>query len=259
MNKNLKNLKSSFRRKQKSAVGQATQSSNAIAKAGTLGDPLNTQMQKNMELNFVQLISDLPMTLFIKCCLKPYDLSNLIINKQVEFCDSKKLDNAWLNLLSQYNDVRKDERQKRLYEIRLRMQVLRLRAEIITLLLNSVGMIYLETIIDAIKSFDDEFSQFEFSEESIVEDLQCIKNIEINNEIEYQDLKKEFEEMEKDTVDKDGNKVKTSEDVFYDYVFSYNEIFKTSFTLSSLSAMDYAKMCNRRDLYIESQNAKANG
>jgi len=237
------------------------QSSNVLAKTDILGDQLNTQMSKNMvQLNIVQLISKLPLTDFITCCVdKVYDV--LILDGGSRDGQEEAVNQGWVNLLGQYHDARKDEKTTQNIEIRSRIMHLRIRATIIGLLLDTVNMFYSKTLIDSIKKFDSEFEQFEFSEETIEQDLIFISNIEINNKIEYESALVELQEFEEKIgiKDKDGNyieKSKLTEQVFYDYVMAYNEVFKTSHSVDRLNTLEYARMCYRYEKYIESVNLK---
>ena len=259
----MKNLKKNFQNWLKSLVGQNTQSSNVHAQMVTVGDQLDTQILKNSEqsnivqhkLEFIKSISKLRLLDFISCCIDN-DFSSLIINGEIQ--DSKQLNQCWINILSQYHEARKDERTIDHINLLWELQKLRERAQVINLLTNTIGFFYSKTLINAIKNYDSEFEQFEFSEETIENDLILISNIEINNEIEYRNLLEQLEEFEKSIgiKDKEGNKIeaiKANEQIFYDYVMSYNEIFKTSHSVTNLNTMEYARMCYRHDEYVKNQ------
>ena len=112
-------------------------------------------------------------------------------------------------------------------------------------------MIYSPTLIETLRGFDEAFLEFQFNEESIEDDLQLVKNMEQANELEYRQIKEELEAQEQ--VAGTGSNVVNGEEVFYDWVASYNEVFKTSHSVAKLSTMEYANNCKRLDKYISSQ------
>ena len=154
-----------------------------------------------------------------------------------------EIQEKWIVLLSQYYKVRGDSQNNEKNELIFRMQELRLRAAIITMLLNSVGMIYSPTLIQTLRDFDEAFSEFQFTEDTINDDLQLIVNMEKMNEVEYRSLKEELESMEKVS----GVTGINPEQVFYDWVASYNEAFKTSLCVENISTFTYANNCKRLD------------
>lgn len=211
-----------------------TQSSDATASQGTLGGQSNILIAKKTQLS----IARFKLLDFIDCCKGDYS--------------SLEKEEDWVEILSQYYTVRKDEENKERLELLCRMQYLRLRASIITMLLNSIDMIYSPSIIKTLKEFDDEFQQFEFSEDNVLECLQMIRNIEFNNDIEYTQLKSDLKKIN----EKEGESVGDISSTFYNWVSSYNEAFKTSHNVDNISVATYANICYRLEQYLNSQNTK---
>ena len=212
-----------------------------------------------LNIVFVKTIGKFPLSSFISCCVDR-DFSGIVVQGKP---NEAQIQEAWLVLLSQYHESRKDEKTREHIDLLWRMQQLKVRAEVINLLLNTLNLLPVKSLIDKIKELDSEFEQFEFSEESLQDDIQMVKNIEINNSIEYSQLKEQLNAFELliGIKDKDGKlieKEEMKEDVFYDYVLSYNEIFKTSHSVDKLSTIEYAKMCYRHDKYIDNINSKNN-
>lgn len=259
-----KNLKRNSENLQKSQGGTNMQSSNVLVKTDMLGDQFNTPTLKNtVQSNTLRLISRialLPLTTFIRIiCDKDFNL--IVIDGSPT---EQELSDGWNSLMSQYYSARQDESKKEYQELVWRMQVLRVRAEIINLLLNSIGMIYSPTLIEAIKNLDEEFSQFTFADDTIDDDLECIRNIEKNNTVEYSSLSEELKLMEISLGfrDSDGNAVECAsitEESFYQEVSTYNEVFKTSLSVENMSTMTFAINCKRWREHIERLNSEKNG
>ena len=248
-----KNLRKSFPNKQKLQDMKNMQSSNATAKVDMLGDQSDilTQKKRLNIASFHNNIARFPLLDFIDCCVnKQYN--SIIITGVLEDINSETIQEKWIILLSQYYKARGDESNNEKNQMIFRMQELRLRASIITMLLNSVGMIYSPTLIGILKDFDPAFCEFQFLEDSIDEDLQLIKNMELANDLEYTQLKEELEAQEPIANVKSVN----PEEVFYDWVASYNEVFKTSHSVAKLTTMEYANNCKRLDKYISSQESQ---
>ena len=258
---NLRNLNGNFPNLLKLRGGKTTPLSDATAQTDTHGDQYSTPIAKSMELSntvpynkphFVTTITRLPLLDFMECCVQgKYDSIILGIHSKPT---EDEISEAWLKLLSQYYAARKDDSNSTRNEILCRMQELRLRASIITMLLNSLGMVYSPKLIKTLKDYDEAFEQFAFTESTINDDLQLVKNMEINYEIEYRQLKDDLEAIERNTRDKSGNQVVTGEQVFYDYVAAYNEAFKTGLSVDTMSTMTYANNCHRYDEYVKSMD-----
>lgn len=259
------NLKRNFQRLLNWAGMKNMLSLNAIAKKDIVGDQSNILMQKSTESNialpseekieepkFIEKISKLKLTSFIECCANN-DYSSIVISG---FPNSEELELAWIKLLSQFLKARAEENNEIRNEIVSKMRHLELRNKILFLVLKTLEMFYSKVLIEEIKGLDEEFSQFEFSEESYENDIQLIKNIEINNDIEYKELQKQLEELEalekpkSEDEESKNQKAPDKEQVFYDIIMSYNEIFSTSYSVDNLNTMEYARMCYRRDRYI---------
>lgn len=252
---NLRNLNGNFPNLLKLRGGKTTPLSDATVQTDTLGDQSSTPTVKSTELSntvrFRDNISRLQLLDFIECCVhNKYD-SIILDGKPTD----EQIGEAWLRLLSQYYIARKDDSNSTRNEILSRMNELRLRASIITMLLNSLGMIYSPKLIQTLKDYDPAFEQFTFSESTINDDLQLVKNMELNYDIEYGQLKDDLEALERNTRDKSGNQVVTGEQVFYDYVAAYNEVFKTGLSVDTMSTMTYANNCHRYDEYVQSMDS----
>lgn len=259
---NLKNLNGNFPNLLRSRGGTATPSLSATAKTDTHGDPSDTPTLKNTEPSniapsdkpkFVTSIVRLPLTDFMECCVHG-NFESIIIGVHVK-PTKDEIGEAWIKLLSQYYQARQDESNNDRNEIIYRMQELRLRASIMTMLLNSIGMIYSPMLIKTLKTFDPVFEDFAFTESTINEDLQLVRNMEINYEIEYRQLKEDLERLEGQTKDKEGKEVSIGEQVFYDYVAAYNEAFKTGLSVETMSTMTYVNNCHRYDEYVKQMDS----
>lgn len=220
--------------------------------------------QSNIALfKVVESISKLTLVNFISCCIEK-DLTPLIISGDLMGSEQEIeiLNNAWINILSQYAEARNDETQKERKELVFRIKQLELRASVIGLILGSLEMFFFDKLIEIVKEYDEEFCQFEFSHESYLNDIAMIKNIELNNKIEHDELELQLQEIEKEETKKLGGELGLSktklEQVFYDYVISYNEVFKTSHSVDRLNTLEYARMCFRHDEYVKNINNNTN-
>ena len=191
-------------------------------------------------------LKDLKLTDFIACCVDN-DLHSIVISGQA---DEEQLGNAWLHLLSQYYEARQDARANQHRELLGQLEALKIRAAVIEMLVEAYKCFPTQMIIERLRELG--YFDLQFTPETMDNDLMCIRNNEINYQIEHDNIKEELEQLSKGANDK----ATAGHKIFYDYVMSYNEAYKTTYTVDGLNAFEYALICHRLDEYIEHLNTQ---
>jgi hypothetical protein len=243
--KKLKNLKSYLTNRRKLEDGKITQSSNVVASQDTLGDQSSIQMLESMEqLSFVQSIRDVSLLTFIQCCVYG-NYEGIVVTGNP---NEEEIYKAWCFLLSQYLVARSDNSVQEKLEVISKMKYLEFRIEWINAIVLSLHLRFTETIANELR---DAFPDFEFTEESFYNDIQLLKNMEIENKILYSELEDSLKLLNKDIQEKTKEQ---SEIDFYESVASYNRVFKTSEKVKDMNALEHAINCKAYEKYCEDNN-----
>lgn len=244
----LKYLRINLKNWHKLQDGQSSQSSSATAKTDMDGDQSNIQTLKSTEqLNTVSPdvlsnIRDLPLLVFIQCCVySNYTGLNCALEVQEE---------VWLKLLSQFFVARCDTNINDKLSVMSEMEHLKFRIDWINVIIERIGVIYRKEYADELREVFSEYG-FEFTEESFASDIVLVKNIEVQSKIRHSELAESLKVLNED-VEK---KTKEQKEIdFYESVESHNRIFSGSRRVSEMNALEYALCCKAIEKYIEDQN-----
>jgi hypothetical protein len=201
-------------------------------------------------MKFVSAIRELPLSDFITCCAEN-DFSSIVFSGNPT---KEQVDVAWMQLLSQYYAVRQDPRTLEQWQSITEMQLLRVRMATVNALCESLRMVYSPVIVFQLHKMGFDFP---FTRETYLQELELVKNMEVQTRLDFESIQEHFAEQAKNSIDKDGNSVKQSEQIFYDYVDSYNECFKTSHSVDRMNTFEYANRCKRLDEHyknLQTQN-----
>lgn len=190
----------------------------------------------------VSRIGKLALLDFITCCIDE-DYTSLVLAGQPT---KDELDSAWLQLLSQYYEARGDKKQAEQMDLILKMQLIKVRAAMMHLLISSIEQVYSEVLVKRLQAYG--YETVTFSRETLKEDLQGVANAELQNKLEYEALAEQLQGLiGEDKPGKKGQKGK----IFYDYVRAYNKHFKTTYSVQTMSTLEYAYLCKDLDEELE--------
>lgn len=151
-------------------------------------------------------------------------------------------------ILSKYQEIKADPQ----YIKRMRMIKKKSLLELnYATTVNNAGILQKRYSPAAIEYMRKQYPMYQFTEETLANDLDMVRKGEIANEIEYEELEKEIERM-----DAQGNsKVQTIEQQEKNYVAAVmgftNDAMKTSYDPFTITLLEYAVAENRLNDYID--------
>ena len=182
-------------------------------------------------IEYYKGIKDLPLTIFIECCVnKNYGL--LIKNlSEIEgkiqaldpngvfVLDSEQtvyLGQLWVQIMSDFYDTSQDPDMKKFIKLTARLKMLEWRQLLVNTAVEMLGVIEMEGVVKALRMFHD----YPFTKESMKNDLRRAKNMENNFKQEMKAIETELAAMSV----KEGKTA--SEADFYDVLLAYEEVKK---------------------------------
>lgn len=155
---------------------------------GDQSDTMTAPASEYTNMALCTNIRELPLKDFIACQVDN-NLSVLGTGTDMQ------LQAAWMRLLSQYHEVTDNPQAKRYVELVAGMQAIIFRAAYIDFLLAALSELYTPSIADLLRK---EHPDFSFSRETYLNEITYVQNKEKRHKIEYDNLKSEFDRLEKD-------------------------------------------------------------
>lgn len=189
---------------------------------------------------FRDSLTELPLTGFIACSVHG-DYSYLLKSGNA---NTDQLEFQWLKILSLYYEQKEDADCIYNIDHQWQIKVKKLRMATIEAIVKALEQMYNEKLIESLKLWD--YEHLEFSHETYFTDLQSVLNGERTTKLEIELLQQELDER------KNPDSKPMTEASYYDMVLSYNQCFKTSYAVSQLSTMEFARMCCQYEKYMAS-------
>lgn len=201
-----------------------------------------TKHNTKMPQRYIRTLHELLLTDFIACCVYGQyevlliDKSDSIENKE----QKEELQNAWLQLLSQYHTLRNDTEALQYATLIADMERIAVRMQLTGLMAHRLQTIgYDATIADALKGHTGH-NEIEFSESNCIAAIAQIAVKEKRYQIEYEGMKHELNNINE-------SKTVTTEKDFYKTVMRYDRTYKTAHKVKDLTAYEYALMCEEME------------
>lgn len=151
------------------------------------GEQSTTPTATGSHVGIIQSIKHLSLSAFITCSVDgDYTVLGAGTDKQ-QYA-------AWLRITSEYYSARGDEQANRYLEVTVAMCAIEWRTIYIDYLIHSMSFYYLPEIAELLRQ---EHPRYEFSKESYITEMEHVRNIEKRHLMKYDELKAEFEQMEK--------------------------------------------------------------
>lgn len=200
--------------------------------------------------NLITSIAVLKLKDFITCCVDN-DLS--VLGEGSE--DERK--EAFTDLLSQYYEAKGDTEIKEYLQVVSQIKAIELHRELI----NTIAMVmrerYSQAGAEALRNLYKQFG-YQFTEESLEEDLEKVRRGEISNDVTYKRLLKDLEKLDKaKTKSKDLTHVQKLSN-FRQRIFDINKVEHGSYD-DQMSVLDFAILEARLIEHIETLKDQANG
>lgn len=162
------------------------------------GEKYSTQTATGSEcIPLVSCIKDLPLKHFIACQV---DGNYLVLGNGSEL----ELQAAWMRLLSEFYVTSGNTQAARYVELVAGMEAIKFRAAYIDFLLASISECYTDEIAQRIR---DEHPDFKFTRESYLQEITYVQNKEKRYKMEFDDLKAEFDKLEKSNTNKETKRL----------------------------------------------------
>jgi hypothetical protein len=180
--------------------------------------------------NVITSIADLLLKDFIRCCVYR-DLSVLGTGTEEE------LQQAFTNLLSQYYEVKNDERVK--YEVKLRKDIatLELRKYRVDVLSSILMDRYSEAAAEGLRLL---YPLYEFTEETLAHDLGMVGKAEISKELEHNRVCKKLDSL---YTQKQIGKKESPEKKYRNFIsrlMDINKVEGVRYDMQTITVMEYA-------------------
>ena len=160
------------------------------------GEQSTTPTAKGLKsLDIIQSIKDITLADFIVCSV---DADFSVLGKGTP----EELYAAWLKIVGEYQFIRGDENISRHLEVVVKMQAIEFRQIYIDYLIYTLDLRYTDKIAELLR---EEHSRFQFTTETYLKDLKAVRTIEKRHLLEYDTLKAELEQIEKQQAAQ-GNK-----------------------------------------------------
>ena len=181
----------------------------------------------------ISSIKKLPAETFIEiCCTENYNL--LVVSGTAT---EDELGSLWMHILLQFYDTKEDTNTITYLTTKAECEMLKLVANVVELLCLRIDT-YGETA-DVLKALSD----LRYPMKSDTAGIRAMLN---NDKLKIKELEKRMLEL---TPKTNGNKPKDKD--FYQMLMSYNEVFKTGYTMKEISTFEYALFSKRLEQYIE--------
>lgn len=209
----------------------------------------NEPTQTVEPLSYYSSIKDLPLRHFIACSC--YDDFTVLAKNRTELTEieAEIMGVVWMRLMSEYYEAREDKHVSNYLAIVSKMEYIKWRANYITSLLDAISEVYVPEIADILRG---EFKQMKWSADSYKGDITFAINLEKRNVHEYNQLKAQFDLLEKE---KPGAKQTPEQKYkgFTQMLFDINKVEGAGTANRDMMTYDFAVATLRLEQHYESQ------
>jgi hypothetical protein len=154
----------------------------------------------------------------------------------------EELTTAWINILSQYYEVREDDHAVHYISLACRINEISLRLKRINAIVERLMLRYSARYCDMLR---EEGHSFEFTEETYKNDLVMVVNAEKMYVVELNELQQEYIELQGKRGDK------PTEQGFYDTLSSIERMQHVRYDEEHITVFKYATLCKKLEQHIE--------